>query len=77
MKLKNKFFLVGLLFIIVPVVWAGLMRNYEFYLWVINGPYPFSHMGSAPRMLFVDLLFFILALIFFVLGWLLSIKKKN
>lgn len=43
--------------ILFPIVWlvfgVWFMQDYGRYLWVIRGPFPFSHMGSGPGMLMV------------------------
>jgi hypothetical protein len=46
--------------IVTPIMLLAFLvwmhSDYNTYLWVINGPYPFSHMGSGP---FVLWMFFI------------------
>lgn len=58
-------FSVGILFIFSPIILYWLVHgNYDRYLWIINGPFPFSHLGGGPfqmvlygTLLFVGILF--------------------
>ena len=45
----KKFLLItGILFLLSPLFLHWFLHgSYERYLWIINGPYPLSHMGSA------------------------------
>ncbi|MBI3956533.1 MAG: hypothetical protein HY340_00900 [Candidatus Kerfeldbacteria bacterium] len=53
--------------------------NYERYLWIINGPYPFSHMGSGPFQLAMYAQLVLVGLALFALGVVLELflRKKN
>ncbi len=40
---------IGSLFILSPFcLYWFIHGNYDRYLWIINGPFPFSHFGSLP-----------------------------
>lgn len=43
----------------IPFLWWFIHGDYERYLWIINGPFPFSHMGSAPFQLLIFVSLFI------------------
>nr|NIS38286.1 hypothetical protein [Candidatus Saccharibacteria bacterium]NIV03772.1 hypothetical protein [Calditrichia bacterium]NIV72064.1 hypothetical protein [Calditrichia bacterium] len=39
----------GIVFLASPLfLYWFIHGDYDRYLWIINGPYPFSHFGSAP-----------------------------
>jgi hypothetical protein len=44
----------GIVFVVSPVwlIWF-IHGDYERYLWIINGPFPFSQFGSGPFQLFM------------------------
>jgi len=51
----------GVIFIASPVWLTWFIHgNYERYLWIINGPFPFSSFGSGPFQLFM-FIFLVLA----------------
>lgn len=39
---------LGIIFLSLPLIFSWLISDYERYVWLINGPYPFSHLGSGP-----------------------------
>ena len=44
----------GIIFILSPILLYWLIHgSYDRYLWIINGPFPFSHLGSAPFQILV------------------------
>lgn len=48
--------LLGLsfLFILSPAILYWFIHgSYERYIWLINGPYPFSHLGGGPFQIFL------------------------
>ena len=48
---------LALVFFISPLLVYGFIHgDSERYLWIIRGPYPFSHLGSGPFQLAVGLL---------------------
>ncbi len=43
---------IGILFLLSPIVlYWWINADYERYLWIINGPEPFSNFGSGPYQL--------------------------
>ena len=55
---------LGLIFIISPAMLYWFIHgNYERYIWIINGPYPFSHFGGGPFQLFMSTGLFIVGII--------------
>jgi hypothetical protein len=65
---------IGLIFLLSPpfVYWI-IYGSYERYLWVINGPFPFSELGSlGPKLLLFILLFLIGGVLFDV-----SFREKH
>lgn len=48
-KLSAIIYGIGWIFILIPIFMYWLIHgNYDRYLWIINGPFPLSHLGSAP-----------------------------
>ncbi|WP_048601963.1 hypothetical protein [Rubeoparvulum massiliense] len=46
---------LGFVFIISPAILYWFIHgNYDRYIWIISGPYPFSHFGGGPFQLFVS-----------------------
>jgi hypothetical protein len=44
----------GVILTISPLLLYWFIHgNYERYVWIINGPYPFSHFGGGPFQLFM------------------------
>lgn len=55
---------IGLLFLLSPVFLYWLIHgDYNRYLWIINGPFPLSHLGSAPFQIVIYISLFFLGLI--------------
>lgn len=51
---------LGFIFIINPaILYWFIYGNYERYIWILNGPYPFSHFGGGPFQLFIYAILFI------------------
>jgi hypothetical protein len=53
--MRNKYFTAGILITIGIMLWLlipfgcwWLHGDYDRYIWIINGPFPFSHLGSGP-----------------------------
>lgn len=42
------------------------------YIWLINGPYPFSHFGSGPFQLWVGIGLLFVGICFGILSWAIS-----
>jgi hypothetical protein len=36
--------------------------NYKRTIWIINGPYPFSHFGGGPFQLFISISLFVIGI---------------
>ena len=54
---------LGFIFIISPaILYWFIYGNYERYIWILNGPYPFSHFGGGPFQLFIFALLFIVGI---------------
>lgn len=61
----------GIMFIISPLfLYWWIHGDYDRYLWIIKGPYPYSNLGSAPYQLllyggsfFAGILFIIVAFV--------------
>lgn len=67
---------LGFIFIISPAILYWFIHgNYERYIWILNGPYPFSHFGGGPFQLFISIGFFIVGVGLIVISMIL--KKKN
>jgi hypothetical protein len=46
---RNIFLVLGVALLTLPILLFWWIHfDYERYLSIINGPYPFSHLGSAP-----------------------------
>lgn len=53
-KIISVFLLVaGIILLALPIIFIWLISDYERYVWLINGPYPFSHLGGGPFQLWV------------------------
>ena len=67
---------IGFIFIIsLAMLYWFIHGNYERYIWIINGPYPFSHFGGGPFQLFMSIGLFIIGIIFIAIS--MTIKRKN
>jgi len=67
--------ILGIIFILSPFfLYWFIHGDYERYIWIINGPFPFSHFGGGPAQLFMYLSLFLLGIIFLVLSFVF--KKK-
>lgn len=65
---------LGFIFTISPIILYWFIHgSYERYIWIINGPYPFSNFGSGPFQLFMYSSLFAVGLIFIAV----SIMKKE
>ncbi len=61
--------IIGIFFLLSPLWFYWLIHgSHERYLWIINGPYPLSHLGSGPLQLWT-----MLALVF--IGMALSVAS--
>jgi len=39
----------------LPAFYLWMRSSHDIYMWVISGPFPFSHMGSGPFLLWTGL----------------------
>ena len=68
---------LGIIFIISPVVlYWWIHGNYDRYLWIIRGPYPYSDLGSGPFQLLISIGLFIIGFIFLMIYFTLNKKQK-
>ena len=66
---------LGFIFIISPAILYWFIHgNYERYIWILNGPYPFSNFGGGPFQLLASVGLFIFGII---LIWISTIFKKK
>ncbi|MDD2494638.1 MAG: hypothetical protein PHE29_05540 [Tissierellia bacterium] len=67
---------LGFVFIISPAILFWFIHgNNDRYIWIINGPYPFSHFGGGPFQLFVSVGLFIIGI--GVIGISMLLKKRS
>lgn len=67
---------LGFIFIISPaILYLFIHGNYERYIWILNGPYPFSHFGGGPFQLFMSVGLFIVGIGLIVIS--MTLKKRN
>lgn len=65
---------LGFILVISPVgLYWFIHGNDERYIWIINGPYPFSSLGGGPFQMFVYAGLFMIGLTLIGIG----IKKKS
>ena len=75
-RLISILLLVGRIFIISPLfLYWWIHGDYERYLWIINGPEPFSNFGSGPYQMGMFLGLEFLGVSMFVVG--LYLRKTN
>jgi len=74
----------GVIFIASPVWLTWFIHgNYERYLWIINGPFPFSSFGSGQFQLFMFIFLILAGILMIILNIILrgylriSEDKKN
>lgn len=69
---------LGFIFTISPIIlYCFVHGNYERYIWIINGPYPFSHFGSGPFHLFMYLSLLIVGAALIVIAMMIKRVKKK
>lgn len=67
---------LGFIFIISPAILYWFIHgNYERYIWILNGPYPFSHFGGGPFQLFMSVGLFIVGIGLIVIS--MTLEKRN
>lgn len=58
---------LSIIFISSPLMLYWLIHgSYERYMWIISGPFPFSHLGSAPAQLLLDIFFVSIGIILII-----------
>ena len=66
---------LGFIFIISPAILYWFIHgNYERYIWILNGPYPFRNFGGGPFQLFISAGLFIFGIILISIS--MTFKKK-
>jgi hypothetical protein len=56
---------LGLIFVISPVALYWFIHgDYDRYIWILNGPYPLSHLGGGPFQIFTYVGLFIVGISF-------------
>jgi hypothetical protein len=66
---------LGFIFVISPIALYWFIHgSYDRYIWIINGPYPFSSLGGGPFQLFVYTGLFIIGISLTFIG--ISLKSK-
>jgi len=69
--------IIGATFVLSPVfLYWFIHGNYERYVWIINNPFPFSHLGSAIFQVLLSAGLIITGIIFIILSFIISQKKK-
>lgn len=66
---------LGIIFLSLPLILIWVISDYERYVWLINEPYPFSHLGSGPLQLRLMALLGFLGLISLAISILLRKNK--
>lgn len=73
--LSDLLLLLGIEIFLSPfILYWFIHGNYERYIWIINGPYPFSHFGGGPFQLFISVVLFIVGI--GLIGISRTLKKK-
>ena len=68
---------LGFIFIISPAILYWFINgNYERYIWIINGPYPFSHFGGGPFQLFMSVGLFLVGISCIAISMILKKRIK-
>lgn len=67
---------LGFIFAISPaILYWFIYGNHERYIWIINGPYPFSHFGGGPFQLIMFVGLFLVGIGLIMISVIL--KKRN
>ena len=70
--------ILGLLLLISPLFLHWLIHgDYKRYLAIINGPYPLSHMGSAPFQMVMYIILFIAGVLIVFLSFRIKRPSKK
>ncbi|WP_229666791.1 hypothetical protein [Paraliobacillus quinghaiensis] len=78
-KLLSSLFLgLSLVFFISPIfLYWFIHGDYDRYIWIINGPFPFSHFGGGPFQLWMGTGLVFSGLIFVIISFVFSILNKK
>ena len=72
--LSDFFMIIGIIGLISPIFLYWLIHaDYERYIWIIKGPFPFSSFGGGPFQMLMYASLFIIGVIFIIV----SILIKN
>jgi len=69
---------LGVVLVISPVALYWFIHgNYDRYIWIINGPYPFSSLGGGPFQILVYTGLFIIGISLIFIGIVLKTKTRK
>lgn len=69
---------LGIIFIISPIALHWWIHgNYDRYIWIIRGPYPYSDLGSRSFQLLISIGLFIIGIIFLMIYFTLNKNRKS
>ncbi|MGB4439351.1 MAG: hypothetical protein WBJ13_09060 [Sedimentibacter sp.] len=69
---------LGFIITISPMILYWFIHgDYERYIWIINGPYPFSNFGGGPSQIFMYMVLFVTGILLISISMILkrNIKK--
>jgi len=68
----------GVIFLLSPILLYWLVHgSYDRYLWIINGPFPFSHLGSAPFQILVYMGLVAVGILLILISFILGRRQSN
>jgi len=68
----------GIIFIFSPLLlYWWIYGDYNRYLWIISGPFPYSHFGSGPFQLVLYGGLFLIGILFFTTAFILRKRYPN
>ncbi|HBH46585.1 MAG: hypothetical protein A2445_02160 [Candidatus Jacksonbacteria bacterium RIFOXYC2_FULL_44_29] len=69
---------IGILFIFCPfLLYWWIHADYYRYLWIIDGPFPYSHLGSAPFQLVLYGGLFLTGILIFIIAFILRKRRPK
>lgn len=69
---------LGLVLVLSPLALYWFIHgDYERYIWIINGPYPFSSLGGGPFQILVYAGLFLLGMVLIFVCTVFKIKTKK
>jgi uncharacterized membrane protein len=75
---QNLLFMIGLLFIISPILlYLFIRNNYERYEWIIHQPVPFHYFGGRQFQMWMDIVLVLIGFILIILSIRLKCKNKK